>query len=88
MSAPIDQAEVARAKLTQAEQAFLLFLPADGGWALSGGFIEMLGVNALRGFGRSGLIDGEYRGRTRHRLPPLGLAVRNLLEEQQGEGER
>jgi hypothetical protein len=68
--------------LTEAQGEFLLWLPADGGWRrTTQRELDQWGLNALRGFGQSGLIDGYYQEVMRHRLTPLGLAVRDYLRE-------
>lgn len=73
--------------LTEAQRKFLLGLPADGAWGYSASFVRQIqaefGPNAMRGFGKSGLIDGFYHDPLRHRLTPLGLAVRNILTGEQ-----
>jgi hypothetical protein len=73
-----DVAKIA-AGLTEANRAFLLVLPADGSWRYTAHDIEAAGRNALRGFEQSGLIIGEYKDRTRHRLTDLGKQVRSHL---------
>lgn len=73
----------AAAKLTEAQRAFLEWLPADGSWRqTTERDLNQWGPNALRGFGQSGLIEGRYREPMRHRLTPYGLKVRAYLLEQ------
>ena len=67
--------------LTEAQREFLLQLPPHGTWVVSGEIIARFERNALRGFGNSGLIEGHYHNPgTRHRLTPLGIAVRNHIK--------
>lgn len=71
--------------LTEAQRAFLLLLPEDGTWrTTSSRDLDRHGPNALRGFGQSGLIEGYYQERMRHRLTVLGCEVRSLLNREEG----
>jgi hypothetical protein len=73
------------AGLTEAQRAFVLDLSGDGGWKeFSAHLFSRFGANALRGFGKSGLIEGVYQNPAPvHRLTPLGLAVRAILQDHQ-----
>lgn len=81
---PIEATEVERiaSGLTAAQRAMVGDLLACGAW-LSIRPLERYaayGKNALSGFGKSGLIEGDYRNMNlRYRLTPLGLAVRSYL---------
>jgi hypothetical protein len=66
-------------RLTEAERNFLLFLPHDQSWRESYRQIQLYGRNALRGFGKSGLVEGYYRETVKHRLTPLGALVVDSL---------
>lgn len=82
MTTPAQSEEVARIAegLSEAQRAFLELLPIDGSWKLTTEYDTCRhGPNALRRFGQSGLIDGYYREVMRHRLTPLGAAVRHHL---------
>jgi hypothetical protein len=75
-------AEIA-AKLTAAQSNFIIALPLDGRWLRTGDLIAKAPRNALRGFGKSGLIHGSYQADgTRHCLTPLGQSVAAYLKEQ------
>ena len=76
----MDSPEETVARMTEAQKAFILALPQDGGWRRSSGLLRNI-TNELRGFGKSGLIDGKYENVMRHRLTPQGRAVRALLEK-------
>lgn len=80
-----DTPEQIAAKLTEAQRGFVLWLPGDGSWVrTTEGDFNRWGVNGLRGFGQSGLIDSEYgRFNMQHRLSPLGLQVRAILQGDQ-----
>jgi hypothetical protein len=69
--------------LTQAQQAFVMFLPADGSWRETGLYL-VRHREKLRGFGQSGLVQGYYNETTRHRLTGLGKSVRTYLEIMEG----
>ncbi len=74
-------------KLSEAQRAFLLSLRPNGEWVLSKALVTQVyasfGPNSLRGFGKSGLIEGQYRDPMKHRLTPLGEQCLALLMEQQ-----
>lgn len=63
-------------RLTLAQQRFLLSLPPNGQWReTSSHDLNRDGPNALRGFGKSGLIDGYYWEPMQHRLTNEGIRV-------------
>lgn len=71
---------VAGHRLTAAHRAFLLLLPANGDWLNTDSRIfDQYGKNAFRGFGKSGLIEGQYRELMRHRLTDEGQRVCDVL---------
>lgn len=74
--------EAIAAKLSKAQRALILALPGGGEWVLSAGLLESFPPNSFRGFGKQGLVDGYYHDPMRHRLTPLGLAVRTALLSQ------
>jgi hypothetical protein len=71
-------------RLTIPQQRFLLSLPADGQWKrTTADELQSYGRNALRGFGKSGLIEGYYHEPMRHRLTVEGVKVRASLTPQE-----
>lgn len=80
--------QIARS-LTKAQIAMISDLPIDRSWVRMFPLerYASFGVNALRGFGKSGLVEGDYSERTtlRYRLTPLGEQVRALLAKEQPE---
>lgn len=67
--------------LTDAQQRFLLSLPADGSWKrTSSTELESYGKNALRGFGQTGLVEGHYHSPMQHRLTKAGIEVVSALQ--------
>jgi len=76
--------EDAARELTEAQRAFVLWLPADGSWRLTHERdMNRHGPNALRAFGQSGLIEGYYREVMKHRLTPKGQDVQAILYREQ-----
>ena len=76
-------AEIART-LSESQRNFIIALPLNGRWLRTGDLIAKAPRNALRGFGKSGLIHGSYQQAdgTRHCLTPLGQSVAAYLKEQ------
>jgi hypothetical protein len=72
--------------LSEAQRLFLLLLPTDMAWRATSEDLHAIarrhGENALRRFGASGLVEGYYKEQVRHRLTPLGLQVRAILQEE------
>jgi hypothetical protein len=78
-------AEAIAAGLTEAQREMLFGLPDDQSWLHSYSHIARIekrfGGNSLCGFEKTGLIAGRYeRLGMWHRLTPLGLAVRQILQ--------
>lgn len=86
MTDPARAQEVA-GRLNGAQVAMVLELPADGSWRRMVPTIRYAeyGENALRGFGKMGLIESDREARVTpaYRLTPLGLEVRRILMETQ-----
>jgi hypothetical protein len=69
--------------LTEAQERFLLSLPPNGEWKRTReAELSSYGKNALKGFGKRGLVDGHYGlDGMAHRLTPEGQRMAAALRK-------
>lgn len=78
------------AGLSDEQRAMVLDLPHGGEWVYMRPIerYASFGKDALCGFGKSGLVEGDYQSMNlRYHLTPLGRAVRDALQREKNDAD-